>query len=47
MSDERKRRWRDDARILQIVTAPPGWWALYAKDARDIEPHPRDIRLRR
>lgn len=41
MTDEidlkHRRRWRDDVRILQIVTAPDGWWALYQKDPADVE----------
>src|SRR5262252_2489788 len=34
---EWRRRWRDDCRILQLIPAPPGWWALYAKPADDVE----------
>lgn len=35
LSFEREYRWTDDARILTITAAPPGWYAFFRKKEGD------------
>jgi hypothetical protein len=35
VTKERRFRWKEDQRIVSIVAAPPGWYALTRKDKAD------------